>query len=223
MVTFLITSALILGLFAIAVYFWQKPADSPEPLELPPGNPPRALFADSQPIAEMSDSELTAAETNGHAALFERAQTGDLSVLLDARRLDVYSEVLNACLSEAASEAKLLSLASHVVQNNLPVNDALAEAMMQFWQASPNRQTTTKLLHIAALSDDAEIYRKAVEATLGFWREGKLPDLSAPELQALFNSEFWLLSSEVRSSGTGFILKRTLSSARRELEGTTTN
>jgi hypothetical protein len=77
------------------------------------------------------------------------------------------------------------------------------------------------MLHFAALSDDAETYRKAVELAFNLWRDGKLHDVSARELQALFNGEFWVLSSGVRSSGNGFVLKRTLSSARRELEGTT--
>jgi hypothetical protein len=32
------------------------------------------------------------------------------------------------------------------------------------------------------------------------------------------NSEFWVLSSNTRSSGAGFVLKRTLSNATRELK-----
>jgi hypothetical protein len=42
--------------------------------------------------------------------------------------------------------------------------------------------------------------------------------VSAAELQSLLVSEFWLLSSATRSSGAGFVLKRTLSRAKRELE-----
>jgi hypothetical protein len=70
----------------------------------------------------------------------------------------------------------------------------------------------------AALSDDADVYQGAVEQALRFWREGKLSDVSAIELRALFDGEFWILSSRTRSSGAGFVLKRTLDSARRELE-----
>jgi len=73
-------------------------------------------------------------------------------------------------------------------------------------------------LHIAALSDDAQIYGQAVEVVLDVWREGKLQDVSAAELLSLFNGEFWVLSSNARSSGAGFVLKRTLSTAKRELE-----
>jgi hypothetical protein len=45
-----------------------------------------------------------------------------------------------------------------------------------------------------------------------------LTGVSAAELRALFDGEFWVLSAQTRSSGTGFVLKRTLANARRELE-----
>jgi len=52
------------------------------------------------------------------------------------------------------------------------------------------------------------------------WRNDKLPDISAEELHSLINGEFWVLSSNTRSSGAGFVLKRTLATAKRELETT---
>jgi len=216
MVTLFITSVLILGLVAIAVYFWQKPANT-ETIDLPPATMPRALFSDSQSIVETTAPE----PLNRRADLLSRAHDGDLSVLDEVRENSDYTEILSALVIEASSEPKLLKLASYISQHNLPVNQALAEAMIQSWQVSPDRNTTAKMLHFAALSDDAETYRKAVELAFSLWRDGKLPDVSGRELLALFNGEFWVLSSGVRSSGNGFVLKRTLSSARRELEGTT--
>jgi hypothetical protein len=219
MVTLLITSVLIAGLFAIAIYLWQKPANTNEPIELPPPNPPRSLFADSE-----SSSELTTSENNNNAIDWQsRLDEGDLSVLLEIKDSDSYSEAVDRAVSNATTEARVLRLASFVATNDLRVNRALAAAIMQSWAAKPDKQSTTKMLHFAALSDDAEVYRNAVEQTLEFWREGKINDITATELLALFNGEFWLLSLPVRSSGTGFVLKRTLSSARRELEGTTNN
>jgi len=216
MVTFLITSAFFVALFAIAIYFWQKPKSTDEHLPLPPETP-RTLFSDAQEIVAIEPAE------NGHRELISRASNGDLHALLEARDLDVYSEVLTAAVSDANSEAKLLKLASHVSQNNLPVNCALAEAMIGSWLNSPNRQTTAKAIHFAALANNAELFNNVVELALGLFEEGKLSDTSAMELQALLNGEYWLLSSGERNSGTGFVLKRTLSSARRELEGTTNN
>ncbi len=91
------------------------------------------------------------------------------------------------------------------------------EAIREY-QKTPNRKSTTKLLHVAALSDDAKNYERAIELVLLSWRDGTLSDLSAKELQSLFNSEYWVLSSRTRTSGAGFVLKETLQRANRELE-----
>jgi hypothetical protein len=88
------------------------------------------------------------------------------------------------------------------------------------YQKSPNKYTTVKLLHAAALSDNAKNYERAIELVLMSWRDGSLSDVSGKELQSLFNSEYWVLSSRTRTSGAGFVLKQTLSTATRELEPT---
>ena len=170
MVTLLLTSVFVLGLLAIAIYFWQKPANNSQTIEspLPPPHEPRGLFSDYQ------QNELKAAEDP-------------------------------APKSEANEDQEVIDQAIKTIRD---------------WQQSPDKNSTAKMLHVAALSNDAETYRKAVEIVLQSWREGKLRDLSAAELQSLFNSEFWVLSSASRSSGAGFVLKRTLSSANRELEPT---
>ncbi len=149
MVTFLITSFLVLGLFALAIYFWQKPANSSD-------------FSVNQILVATDDAETK-----------------------------ITSETFNEAI----------------------------EAIRAF-QKSPNRSSTTKLLHIAALADDAKNYGRAVELVLMSWRDGSLADLSAGELQTLINSEYWTLSSHTRTSGAGFILKDTLAAAKSELEHT---
>ena len=155
------------------------------------------------------------------AALIERAQNGEQSALADAHQTKdtaLYDRVLSELLKLADSDAKLLALQSYVAKNDLPVNGELAAIVLASWQKSPDRSGTSKALHFAALSDDANVYSDAVEKALAFWREGKLPDVSAVELRALFDGEFWILSSRTRSSGAGFVLKRTLERARHELE-----
>jgi hypothetical protein len=213
MVTLLITSAFILGLFALAIYIWQRPAKTSDTIELPPIIPPRALFSET-PAVVLEAASLKPSEHD----LLSRAECGDLDVLLEAKTLNVYDEVLDALVSRATTEAKLYSLASHVKQHELPVNSSLAQAMLQSWQAKPNRHSTAKALHFAALADNAKLYQSAVETALQLRRDGQLQDLSAPELLAIFNGEFWLLSTSARNSGLGFVLKRTLASAKRELE-----
>jgi hypothetical protein len=174
MVTLLITSILVLGLVAIAIYFWQKPAQNSETRELPPPPYAASLFTNPEPM------QITAA---------------------------VEDQV------EAEKDA-----AKQTEDDEIEAKKADAEAFIASWRESPDRKTTAKMLHLAALVDDAETYRQAVESALTVWQRGSLPDLSAAELQTLFNSEFWLLSSRTRSSGAGFVLKRTLSRAKRELE-----
>ncbi len=166
MVTFLITSVLLVGLLAIAIYFWQKPANQTETIEreLPP----------------------------------ERARS-------------LFAEV-------SVEEPELLPPAPAPVALPDTNKTAEAEALVESFLASPDRNSTLNMLHTAALVDDAAVYQKAVETVLRAWREQKLKDLSASDLQALFTSEFWVLSSGTRSSGAGFVLKRALASARRELE-----
>ncbi len=217
MVTLLITSVFVLGLIAIAaIYFRQKSVNASQTMELPlPPKPPAGLFSDYQP------AQLPPTSEEPHNAIIELAKTGDTKALDDAHAINdraLYDEVLNTFVAQANTEAQLLSLVSYVTRNELPVNKVLAQKSIDYWRGSIDRNTTAKLLHIAALSDDADTYGQAVEVVLNSWREGKLPDVAAIELQSLFNGEFWVLSSNTRSSGAGFVLKRTLSTAKRELE-----
>ena len=168
MVALLISCVLVLGLVAIAVFFWQKPANTSQITDLRPQQF-RGLFSD------FSLNQLrTPTET---------------PVPQDATKVD--SE-----LFEQAIDA------------------------IRAFQESPNRSSTMKLLHVAALSDDAKNYGRAIELALMSWRDGTLSDLSAKELESLFNSEYWVLSSQTRTSGAGFVLKRTLANANRELQST---
>ena len=173
MVTFLITSVLVLGLIAIAIYFWQKPAHKAEAAELPPPSV-ASLFAD-QKLTQLSEAPALAAQL---VAAQPEIQEHD------------------------EREAKR----------------ATAREFIETWKASPDRISTGKMLHLAADADDAEIYNDAVELALNAWLHGTLSGFLAADLYSLLNSEYWLLSSRTRSSGAGFILKRTLSRAKRELE-----
>ena len=169
MVTLLITSVFVFGLLAIAVYFWQKPANRSEtigPPPLPEGR--RGLFSDFR-VNQLSP------QTEKHLSEGPK---------VDA---ETFQEAIKA---------------------------------IKAFQESPNRTTTKNLLHIAAVADDAKNYGRALELVLMSWRDGSLSDLSANELQVLFNSQYWVLSSRTRTSGAGFVLKETLSSANRELEST---
>jgi len=220
MVTLLFTSIFIIGFLAVALYFWQKPGKSSERAALPPLPPPRGLFNDPD-TAESPASETTSVEAEEQRALLlERARGGDRSALDEGHNLrdkELYDQLLNLLAAAADSDSSLLSLVSYVARNDLPVNNNLARAVLESWKKTPDRNSTAKALHITALADDAALYQEAVEFALRSWRKGELENVSPVELQALFDGEFWVLSSRTRGSGSGFILKRTLANARREL------
>jgi hypothetical protein len=222
MVIILISSVALLAVGAIGLYLFMRTLQ-PKSAALTPPPPPRGLF-EEQEAARQIEEEKKARETAAaehRLSLLERARTGEKAALEEAVQIKdsaLYDQVLNVLLVAADSSAKLLSLASYVTRQEFPVNRKLAEAMMRVWQEDPDRSSTSKALHFAALSDDASLYQEAVQTALEFWRSGRLPDTSEQELRALFDGEFWLLSAKVRGSGAGFILKRTLSGARRELE-----
>src|SRR6185295_12420874 len=223
MVALLFTAIFIIGLLAIPLFFWALRARGAEENLLPPPEPPRGLFSDKDgfesailpPPADPNERE------NERNSLRERAKAGDKSALVEAQALgdrNFYDEVLNQLTVNADGGPTLLALASYVTRNELPVNRKLAEALISSWKVSPGRSSTATTLHLTALADDADLYQSTVDAALGFWRQGLLANVSAAELKALFDGEFWVLSAQTRSSGAGFILKRKLANARRELE-----
>jgi len=155
------------------------------------------------------------------AELLERAAQGDRTVLSEAHQFtepEIYEEVLNELVVHAKTHSQIVPLMSYVSRYNLKVNKSMVEVALEAWTQDPTKNATSKMLHTAALTDDADIYRNAIEAVLRLWRGQKLSEITNLELEALFHAEFWVLSSKTRSSGDGFILKQTLSSARRELE-----
>jgi hypothetical protein len=220
MFTFLIT-AVIIVMIGIAVYFWQKPAPNDAENILPPQPNARGLFGED-PSASATDRERLAIATRQKAEqLRAKASAGDRTALGEAHQsgdASLYDQVLTELLQRSESGAQLLSLTSYVVQHELPVNKDLAKAGIKSWSAAPDRSGTARALHLAALTDDAHTYQEMLERALELWRARKLADISPVELRTLFDGEFWVLSSRTRSSGAGFVLKRSLASARRELE-----
>jgi hypothetical protein len=102
----------------------------------------------------------------------------------------------------------------------LKSNVQLANMMMTAWQNFPDNKSTAQMLHIVALSDDAALLQQATEMIFDSWKKGLLPKLTATDFLALTESEYWVLASEARRSGAGFILKNSLAELRRRLAAT---
>ena len=229
MVTLLITSFLLLAGITYAIYLWQRPSSHEEAeFNLPP--PRAAGLFDDQGLTEPPLRELSSGETlqeEQRQALLARAAAGDREALAEAHTVGdsaLYDEVLNTLVESAGSEKGLLAIASYITRNDAPlrVNRRLAEEFIESWKRAPDRNGTAKMLHVAALANDAGIYQTAIETSYQFWRNQRLTGLSADELRQLIESEFWILAPTVRNSGAGFVLKRKLAQLRRQLVAATT-
>lgn len=221
MVTLLITSFLLLAGITYAVYRWQRPAPHTD-AELDSFPPPRAaaLFDDAEDARSLMLESARIAAAEKRRALLARASGGDKEALVDAQASGdavLYDEVLSELAASADSEQKLLALVSYIARSDsrLRVNKRLAEKFIESWKQNPDKNSTAKMLHTAALADDASLYQAAIEAAYQFWREGRLESISAAELRQLIESEFWLLGAGTRASGAGFVLKRKLVSISR--------
>jgi hypothetical protein len=225
--TLFITSFFLLGIIIFVLYLRQSASSSDDSAGhvLPPERRFGGLFADGPASGARTNQAISDVESAGkRAALLARATEGERVTLEEAHAsgdAGLYEEVLDKLVQGAAqSDAKLLALVSYITRTEtLCVNRKLAEALMESWQRAPGRAATAKMLHLVALADDASLYQRAVELAWQFWREGRVQEMSAEELRALADGEYWVLSSRSRSSGAGFMLKRTLSRLRRELSG----
>lgn len=189
---------------------------------LPPPYDARGLFGGDGVRAALPEAVDTAASEDFEKELRERASRGDLETLKEARdsgRAELYDLILGILLERSEGDAVALrALADFVARGeDLRSDAALAAASLEDFEREPARSRVPTLLRVAALSDDAAAFERAMTAVLRARLEERLPDSNADELRALFDSEYWLLSSEARRSGAGFQLKQNLAQVRRSL------
>lgn len=176
--------------------------------------------------ATLSVEERRRTLESDRQAVLELAKNGDLNALTraySAQDAELYAAALDALVGWASvRQENLAALVSHVSKNDgLRANKQLAQLLIETLRLAPDRRSTIEMIHIAALSDDAETYEQAVEAALELWRSGSLTSFSLEELSELFVSQYWLIAPQARQGGRGFALKRRLLRVRRELATTT--
>jgi hypothetical protein len=225
MVTVLVTSFLLLVVISFAIYRWQRVA-SGETVNrtLPPPPDFQGLFADSLTAeqARLNAAQLDNDLKEKRRELLVRAESGDKEVLPEAHNTGdkkLYEEILNALVLRAENDKQVLALASYIKRSavRLKINTTLAEAFTKVWTKAPERNTTAGMLHVVALAGEPTLYQQTVEQVLQHWRDKLLSNMTAEEVVTLIESEFWLIPSSARNSGTGFLLKRELAKIRREL------
>lgn len=185
--------------------------------ELPPGVSPRGLFD-----APADETPKETPEQVRRGRLRGRAERGDLSALAEACASGdaaLYRFVLDGLVGRASEDSgRVRELAAHVAGGrDLRASPELAELLLGLWREGPTPSSTAELLRVSALSDDAGTFGRAVSEVLQLWEGGGLDSLAAEDLRELFEAEYWLLSSEAKRSGAGFVLKQKLSDVRRRL------
>jgi hypothetical protein len=219
----LIISVFLIAIASFALLRTKRSSSTEQTDYLPPGISSRGLFAEPSTSALGQTGGMHRNPSDVLAdRLLKRAESGDLEVLNDARatRIDaLYRRVLDALVRRSHDSADdLRSLADFIaLSDGLRSSPALAARLLEIWEQEPARSSVTMLLRVAALSDDASMFERAVTTVLEVWETGRLRQVNAAMLGAFFESEYWLLSSEAKRSGAGFKLKQTLADARRRL------
>lgn len=188
------------------------------------GTAPRGGPLFDVPASVLAAERLAEEESTAQAqrsALLARAAEGDFQALIEAQEngdASFHLEVLNAHINWAAdSRERFHALCDFVSSSEaLRTNGRLVEAALAYWRQSPGRASTAELLHLAARSDDAAIFRNAAEAVLNSWRGGALTFITAAELLDTIESQYWILGSEARRSGEAFMIKRLLVKLRQD-------
>ena len=217
----LIISVFLVFVASFAILRTKRSSSKGDTGELPPGVSPRGLFGDTtgeDEIPKESPEQIRRGE------LRERAERGDLSVLAEARTsrdATLYRFVLDGLVGRASGDAvRVRELAAHIAGGrDLRATPELAEMLLGEWRHGPTLLSTAELLRVSALSDDAGTFGRAVTEVLEAWEDGRLDGFDAEALRALFEAEYWLLSSEAKRSGAGFVLKQKLADVRRRLTG----
>lgn len=220
LIIFIAFLALIGAVFLI--YAVQSRPTQREIEPIPPSRHFDGLFESNRAVVP---ADLRQQTNERRQNLLDRARRGDFTALGEASDVSnstLYNDVLDSLVDWAAeSQEKLEALVSHIKSNELRGNKRLAKLVIENWRAAPGRRLTIEMIHIAALSDDAETYAQAVDDVMDLWRRGYLAKLSSDELVELFVSQFWVIAPESRRGGGGYALKRRLLGLRRELASAT--
>lgn len=185
-----------------------------------PDPAPRSLFGPADEPGVSRKEAKAKEEAARREEILALAAAGNRGALVDAAEMGdavFYRRALDGAVASLGSPAALSSLSTYLVSHKLRACTALAERLLEHWKERPSRQGVTELLRVSALSDDAGAFSRAVAEVFDAWRGGKVEGLSSTDLRDLFEAEYWLLSSEAKRSGEGFLLKQQLSELRGRL------
>lgn len=182
------------------------------------------LFAEQQAeeSRQLAVAEAKLRDEENRLRLLRRAADGDESALDDANKLGdalYYAEVLQALGEQANGDSEVLrSIAEYIVDSQeLRSSSEFAETMLGVWRAPIRQRSLADMLYLSALADNPAVLRRAINEALKLWRNDLQTKVSAQNFLATVESAYWLVSGEVRYSGSGFLLKQAIADVRRQL------
>ncbi len=225
--TILLIAFPFLAITFIALYQWGRQTSPEQPASLPESRTFDGLFAEQNAIEaaalERAEAELHAEEEREkmRSTLLIRAALDDEAALDDAHAQGdrgLYNEVLDGLVAQANGEReRLRGIAEYIVDSRaLRSTPAFARTMLAQADGKLDQRSLADLLYLAALSDDATIYEEAICTVRERFRQRRIA-LPARDVVATIESGYWLISSETRYSGAGFMLKQLIADVRREL------
>jgi hypothetical protein len=222
--TLLFISILLLAAATFALQLWNRRSPPKEPDFFPEPTGFDGLFAEqhAEEMKLLAQAEAEQRAQEERLRLLGRAAEGDKTALDEARAHGddaFYREILQTLVERAeGDEEALRSMAEYIVDSRaLRSSREFAAMMIDRWSEKPDRLSFATAIHLAALSDDAAVFKRAVEVALKFFREERFPRVSVQNFLATVESAYWLIEAEVRNSGSGFLLKRLIADVRRGL------
>lgn len=225
MTTIILISFFLLGLAALALRFIKSRSIRSEISSGQAAWQFEGLFAAEREAEarQLFEADAIAQIEAARERLLTRAAEGDLYALNEAHErgeANLYYQVLQTLIVKADGQPQLQQIAQHIINSRtLRPSREFATVIIARWQAAVDQLSVINLLHLAALSNDAPTFERAVTAAREQWRAGKLP-LPAKDLATAVESSYWLLANEARESGSGFVLKQLIADLRRELAAT---
>jgi len=222
--TILIISIFLLAVAAFALLRRNSQLQPKESKTLPEPRSFEGLFAErhAEEARLLAQAEADRRLEEERRCLLNRAAQGDETSLYEAHNLcddALYREVLQTLVAQADGREEFLrSIAEYIVDSRvLRSSGEFATTMIGHWSRSLDPRSFADMLYLAALSGDVAIFRRAVEVSVARFGEGRLPQVSAKDFLATVESAYWLAPTEVRYSGSGFLLKQLIVDVRRRL------
>lgn len=111
--------------------------------------------------------------------------------------------------------------AAEIRENERRLAEEKIETVKKFqceWQAAPDRRKTIELLHLAAQSENGQVFADIAAEIIRFSKEDRVKNLSKKDLADLLDSHLRTLPQQERTSGALFRLKEEIAELRRKSE-----